>query len=113
MHISVTQEDIAQGCRAQAEICPIARAVARATGMPYVWVCGIFIAVYATAGDRDDVDNYKSKSVKYWKTPEDVKNRIILYDATGHMNPFGFELLGKKIPVPGTRFYFSQDFPAR
>lgn len=92
MRIQVTQDDIEQGCRAVAENCPIARAVIRATGIPYAWVCTVFIAVYATDEDRDDIEHYQSKSLKHWVTPEDAAKRIKLYDATGHMNPFEFEL---------------------
>lgn len=92
MLVTVSKEDIAQGCRADGEDCPVARAVVRATGIPYAWVCAAFIAVYDTPEDKDDIGDYQSKAVKYWQTPEDAVNRIRFYDATGRMNRFEFEL---------------------
>jgi hypothetical protein len=93
MLVTVTEEDIRSGCQADGENCPIARAVIRATGIPYAWICGLFIAVYATRNDAlAPPHGYKEKSLKHWITPVEAARRIRLYDATGYMRPFTFEL---------------------
>jgi hypothetical protein len=95
MLVEVTQEeDIRAGCQGEGTNCPVARAVVRATGIPYAWVCSRFIAVYATWEDATNspLEDYKERSLKYWTTPDEASWRIRLYDETGYMSPFSFQL---------------------
>jgi hypothetical protein len=95
MLVQVTPQDIAGGCRKEAESCPVARAVARAAGSPWVWVSQRFIRVFACEKDRDAWDwalEWGAIPSGGWDTPGQVADIITLYDATGLMEPFAFEL---------------------
>lgn len=90
MLINVKAGDIARGCQMHTSNCPVARAVARATGL-FAVVTGSYIRVFGCEDDFHAQD-WPRGIVKEWPTPEVAGQAIGLYDDTGLMEPFSFEL---------------------
>jgi hypothetical protein len=91
MLVQVTQEDIQKGCQGEGHTCPIANALARATGSPWVWVGSGFSAIYSSQADRDNW-SFCELAVKKWDVADTVAEIIRRNDDTGEMSPFEFEL---------------------
>ena len=79
LHVTVTREDLQEGIRCHAALCPVARAIRRASGAKYVsvWV-------------RIQIDH------ELWPTPPRVLRFIRRYDWLPHcwpfIQPFSFDL---------------------
>lgn len=86
MKVEVTSDDISNGLPGILDACPVALAVLRAYGDP---------GDYGIAVDEDEIliwSEEDGSTVKAWETPDVISDMIDLYDRTGEMCPFGFEL---------------------
>lgn len=98
MKVTVTQDDIDHGCRTNGWECPVARALIRASGMPAAFVSIPEIRVWDTPFTRphdDDQagwDQIRDTTTKTWGTPETLRWKIQMFDITGIMRPFEFDL---------------------
>lgn len=81
MRIHVTQDDIRKGCRCNSALCPVARAVARATGQ-------------STLAGSIDIRSYTPTCRLYFrvKPPKSVVRFIAAFDAGKPVKPFAFNL---------------------
>jgi hypothetical protein len=96
MIANVREDHIALGCIGDENNCPVARAVAEASGCLYAFVDNDIIAVsnspLVTGHGPVTVTEAKELAVKWWETPGKVVRAIEHYDATGVMRSFSFEL---------------------
>lgn len=81
IRVEVTKEDIDKGTRHSCSTCPVARALERALECDMAFV-GRDIFHYEKEG----------KTSKILSLPAFVSLKIQLFDSTGEMEPFGFDL---------------------
>lgn len=80
--IKVTQSLIDAGDRESCTRCPVAMAIAEATNViPYVDLTGAYL--YMSVNPKRDI---------HLNFPKEVTSKINLYDLTGKMKPFEFDL---------------------
>lgn len=86
--ITVTQEDIDEGCASDADNCPIAKAITRVYGLP-AKVGGSLIELYANASEAKNGVAFGTA-----KTPKIASVFIAQFDNFGpkSVSPFSFEL---------------------
>lgn len=86
MLIEVTAEDIRDGIRNSCRLCPVARAIQRATGLDLVWVSSSFVEF-----------RHQDQPLKVLDLPSEAAKWIRDYDLGRGMQPFSFDL---PIPTP-------------
>jgi len=88
--ITITEEDIKAGKRCSPCGCRTAIAARRTFGCPvHVGIDEIYLnAQYSQDGYDGSLIGYED----FADLPEDATHRIRLYDRTGHMEPFSFEI---------------------
>jgi hypothetical protein len=91
MRVEVTAEDIRLGGRGEGANCPVARAVSRASGSPWVWVSDSLTGIFFCKEDADSSE-FWDKALKKWDTPPAIGKIIWDYDSGRGMSPFSFEL---------------------
>lgn len=90
MQVEVTQDDIDQGCVAQAYNCPVARALNRATGETDWSVCQEYAARYADLEDGADDDTQQVRLAHAYM-PEAVGKFVTDFDNGCPVEPFTFD----------------------
>lgn len=99
MLVEVKADDIMFGCKLNGGNCPVARALARATGSSYVWVSRTQAMIFAGPGYIDyrngilmAPDPATTPPIKVWDLPQEARQRIRAFDHNLGMVPFTFEL---------------------
>ena len=86
MRVSVTQADITCGQRRSSCNCPVANAIKRSYEVSYI-ACG---------QNTVDIKLRSAERIVSYQLPSFVSLRISMYDASGVMEPFEFELTEAK-----------------
>ena len=88
--VEITREDIAGGCRNSPKKCPVAVALKRMFPRAY--------STYVNASDDPQSGVSWSANVSTMRAslsfdfPKEVAEKLALYDRTGNMEPFSFEV---------------------
>lgn len=79
--VQVTDDDIKKGIIRNCSQCPVANAIIRTTG-----IIAVSVGAYSACIEYSDV------LAGYYTLPDDATDRIRVFDYTGRMDPFEFEL---------------------
>lgn len=92
IEVKVTESDIKKGIRFSSSHCPLSIAIARSTGLDYVYVGPNDVVVH-----KERPSGYTAYTGHHFMLPQQAIDFRRDFDDLKHVNPFTFEIGGEHI----------------